>query len=212
MRLLIYFLFIILTCFSCRIYYAKPVIDPYELKTTKPLNKAFKEIQFDIWYQPKYTEKEKKEVMTDYDQCFKNDPNEDYQMICKLSKARIAKDQVRIDMKSYCYDIKQDKPSIFKKNIKARLYDKAGNILAEDYLRCDRNLDGTDTCNQESMPHLDFYLPYLEKADKVKVIKTENGKEITLNEIEILNEKKVKNSKDYGHGGVCSSIYLGPIY
>ena len=176
------------------------------------INEPIKEIRFDVWYQPQYTEKEKNRIMTEYKYCFINDPTKDHKMICKRSKARIKQDLVRFDIKSYCYGIKPDKESVFNTNLKARLYDKKGNRLAEDYLRCDRYLDKTKTCHTYDQPSLNFYLPYSKKAYKVKVVKKENEEEIILNEMKLFSHEEIINSKIYRKGINCHSIRVGPIY
>ena len=236
MRYFIYFLFVVLTLFSCRgIFYKKthrsstseksnkwimttpppimtsPILEfAFSTIPTPPelMNKPIKEIQFYTSYRPKPTEKEKKRVIESYQNCvnttYKNNPE-----FCKHFS--LNEHRLRFEGKSYCYEIKKDKESLFKKNLKARLYDKEGNILAEDYLRCDRNLDGTETCDKQSTPSLNFYLPYSKKAYKIQVVEIEDGKEIILNEKQLLSYNELKNSKTYYKGSFCHLIQIAPI-
>ncbi|MCZ0932627.1 MAG: hypothetical protein OXJ52_05700 [Oligoflexia bacterium] len=175
------------------------------------MNEPIKEIQFDVRYQPKHIGEGKRRVMIEYNNCLsRNRGRENLQEYCHIEVRK--EDRIRFQIQSYCYDINQDKESIFNKNLKARLYDKEGNILAEDYLRCERDLDGTETCHKRTSPSLNIYLPYSKKAYKVKVIKIDGEKEIVLNEQELLSYKEIKNSKDYFEGSNCHAMYIMSIY
>ena len=244
MRCFIYFLFSVVLLSSCRgIFYNRknqksPVseennkwtsktIPPAvlaQLQDTKPratptppelMNELVKEIRFDIQYYPKHTEEEKKRVKIRYNNCLFRNPNkENRHEYCHI-KVR-TEDHIYFKYKSYCYDIKKDKETPFNKSLKAKLYDKNGNILAKDYLRCDRNLDGTDDCHKETQPSLNFYFPYFKTADRVEVIKIEDGKEIVVKQTEyfsysiydnkILNHKEIQQSKTYFKESNCHHI------
>ena len=241
MRYFIYFLLAVLALFSCRgILYKKThrasvsKEDNQWTMTTPPpamtepffeiggpsgiptppelMNEPIKEIQFDVRYYPKHTEEEKRQIMIDYEDClFRNQGRKNLHEYCNI-KVR-TENHIDFKIKSYCYDTKQDKESIFNENLKARLYDKEGNILAEDYLRCHRYLDKTKTCHTYTQPSLNFYLPYFKKAFKVQVIEIEGEKEIVLNEKQLLSYDEIKNSKeDYFEGSNCHSMYIAPIY
>ena len=207
MKYLFYFLFLFSSFISCEsILYKQLKHDP----PSKPPNEPIKEIRFNAHYWPKNTEEEKRAIKIDYDHCLlRRQKEENPHKHCEYLKAR-EEDSVHFESKAYCYDIKQDKESPFKKNLKARLYDKEGNILVEDYLRCDRNLDGTETCDKETTPHLNFYLPYSKQAYEMKVIKTEGAKEIVLNEIKLLSYEEIRKSV-YSKLSKCHHIGLSPI-
>ena len=132
-----------------------------EFIPVKPPNKPIKEIRFDIWYQPKHTEEEKRQVTIDYNDCLFRHQDKNPHESCKYIQVR-EEDQVRFDIKYYCYETEKNKPSPFNKNLKVWLYDKEGNILTEDYLRCDRYLDKSGTCHKHIAPSLNFYLPLSE--------------------------------------------------
>ena len=184
---------------------------------SEPPNKPIKEIRFDIWYQAKHTEEEKKQVRINYNSCLlrhqdKENPHES----CEYIEVR-EEDRIRFEGGHYCYDTKKDKESIFNKNLKARLYDRNGSVLAEDYLRCDRHLDMTKTCHTYTQPSLNFYLPYSKKADKVEVIKIEDGQEVFLKEIryskygskkKLLNYDEITKSNTYYKGLNCHYIQI----
>ena len=191
---------------NCQFCSSMGELTPPELRDA-PL----KEIRFFMMYKPKYTEEKKKEAMVNREYCFINDPDRNRQRVCKYLKHIFEKDYIDFQIKAYCYDIKPHKESIFRKNLKARLYDKEGNVLAEDYLRCDRNLDGLETCHKRTYPYLNFYLPYSKKAYKVQVIKQEEEKEIILNEKELLSYEEIKESRDYFKRSNCHSMYARPM-
>ena len=174
---------------------------------------SLKEIHFKVSYSLQYTEQEKENAIQTYNYnqyCLDNNPIANSHL-CKDLKTLFEQDIVRFKSKFYCYDIKKDKESIFKENIKAKLYDKEENILAEDYLRCDRKLDGTEDCRNNSSPHLNFYLPYSKKAHKIKVIKEQDGKEIILNEKELLSYEEIRNGGRYSEHYNCHTWNLAPI-
>ena len=175
------------------------------------MNEPIKEIQFAVWHQPKHTEEERRRVGIDYEDCLlRHQDKEPNHKHCEYIKIR-EEDHIRFDIKSYCYWIKEDKESVFRENLKARLYDKEGNVLAEDYLRCDRYLDKTKTCHTYDQPSLNFYLPYSKKAYKVKVVKKEGEEEIVLNELELFSYEEIKSSlviETYVEGANCHSMYV----
>ena len=96
MRYFIYFLFIFLTSVSCSLYYSKQMKIKNEFIPVKPPNKPIKEIRFDIWYQPKHTEEEKRQVTIDYNDClFRHQDKENPHESCKYIQVR-EEDRIRL--------------------------------------------------------------------------------------------------------------------
>ena len=179
----------------------------------KPPNQPIKEIRFDIWYQAKHTEEEKRQVRIDYKNClFRHQDKKNPHKSCEYIQIR-KEDQVRFEGKHYCYGVKKDKEAPVNKNIKARIYDKGDNILAEDYLRCLR----PNPCHIENDPILTAYFPYSKEASKVEIIKIKDGQEIVLEETQYFNyynEKKllsydeIKKSNTYYKESNCHHIQI----
>ena len=84
---------------------------------------------------------------------------------------------------SFCYDKITDKDAVFDKNLKARLYDKAGNLLAEDFIRSD------DTDRKK--PIFRVYFTYHDNSE-IRLVKLEDGKEITFYTTLLTTESRLK--------------------
>ena len=243
MRYFIYFLFSVLMLSSCSgIFYNKknqrssaseennertnklppPVVigqlrdaTPTAIPVKSP-NKPIKEIKYDIRYYPKHTEEEKRQVRIDYNNClFRHQDKENPHESCKYIQVR-EEDRIRFLGKRYCYGVKKDKESPVNKNIKARLYNKGDNILAEDYLRC----LSPNSCHIEDDPILTVYFPYYKEASKVEIIKIEDGQEIILKETKyfkydnkrkLLSYDEIKKSNTYYKESNCHHIRIAPI-
>ena len=78
--------------------------------------------------------------------------------------------------------------------------------MAEDYIRCGRNLNGTESCNKKKHRYLSLYLPYSKQAYKIQVIKEEDGEGIVLNQKELLTYEQIKESESYFEGLNCHSM------
>ena len=82
----------------------------------------------------------------------------------------------------FCYNKVKNKTPIFDKNLKSRLYDKEGKILAEDFIRS----NGTD---------VRVYLPYHNNGE-LRLVKLKDGKEITFYTTSLTAESKLKEYVD----------------
>ena len=89
--------------------------------------------------------------------------------------------------KEYCYNEtdENDKKPVFRKNLKARLYDKEGNLLSEDFLRW-----GGRTIPESQ--NVISYLPYHDNGYKIRVVKLEGKKEVILNEKIMVTQEKLR--------------------
>ena len=81
----------------------------------------------------------------------------------------------------YCYEkiLDEDRESaiVFNPNLRARVYDREGNLLAEDTLR-----DGNPGRNPFAK-HIVAYLPYLRNGDvTIRIVRLEGEEEVILYE------------------------------
>ena len=73
----------------------------------------------------------------------------------------------------YCYNETKEKKPVYDESLRVRLYDKEGNMLAEDFLRAEIEYDEAD-----SSQHVISYLPYMKIEDaEIRIVKLEEGKE-----------------------------------
>ena len=120
----------------------------------------------------------------------------------------LGKERFRIGKKSmiYCYekilDLDEDRESapVFNPDLRARMYDKEGNLLAEDVLR-----DGNPG-RSPFAKHTVAYLPYLKNGDVIiRIVRLEGEKEVLLYERtgiyshEILKEHDQSDLHAYGY-------------
>ena len=94
--------------------------------------------------------------------------------------------------REYCYNEteKEDKKPVFNKNLRARLYDKEGNLLSEDFLRW----DGRSIPESQSVIS---YLPYLNEGYEFRVVRLKGKKEIVLKKIEIYTQEELREITHY---------------
>ena len=191
MRYFVYILGSSLILFSCIGVFYNKTRQPSSI----PSNKSVQEIRFVGWYRPEPIAEEQKNLMLHYKECIKEAGKfeENPDIHCDRMVFR-KKPRLRFEAEQYCYESEHKTP-VFNKNLKARLYDKEENVLAEDYLRC----LSSDLCHTKSSPMLIFYLPYFEKADKVQVIKIQGAKEILLNEEKLSHPDKIKDTRFSGY-------------
>ncbi len=84
-----------------------------------------------------------------------------------------------------CYYVKKPKKGdILDKNLRARLYDKDGNILTEDFLRV------WDTYDKYF--RVISYLPYDDNGHEIRIVRLKDNQEVTLETIEFLSESQLK--------------------
>ena len=89
--------------------------------------------------------------------------------------------------REYCYNEteKEDKKPVFNKNLRARLYDKKGSLLSEDFLRW----DGRSIPESQSVIS---YLPYHDEGYEFHVVRLKGKKEIVLKKIEIYTQEELR--------------------
>ena len=89
--------------------------------------------------------------------------------------------------REYCYN-KTDgikKKSIFKENLRARLYDKNGKLLTEDFFRW----NGHPTSKFQSVIS---YLPYDDKGHRIYIVSLNGKKEVILYDMGMLSQSKLR--------------------
>ncbi len=85
----------------------------------------------------------------------------------------------------YCYYTTKPKKDTLDKNLRARLYDKDGNILTEDFLRTSEIFRTSTRINS--------YLPYDDNGHEIRIVRLKDNKEITIETIEFLSEAQLKD-------------------
>ncbi len=85
----------------------------------------------------------------------------------------------------YCYYTTKPKKDTLDKNLRARLYDKAGNILSEDFLRTSEIFRTSTRFNS--------YLPYDDNGHEIRIVRLKDNKEVTIETIEFLSEAQLKD-------------------
>lgn len=70
----------------------------------------------------------------------------------------------------YCYKQTTQKEVIYDKNLRFRLYDKKGKILAEDFIRLEKQIS-------QSIQDVIAYLPYNKEASKIQIVKLKEDEE-----------------------------------
>ena len=110
----------------------------------------------------------------------------------------------------YCYekilDEDREKALVFNPDLKARMYDREGNLLAEDILR-----DSYPDRRNPLRKHVVAYLPYLKNGDVIiRIIRLEGEEEVLLDELPGIHSHEILKGHDqadrnsnlhiYGHG------------
>ncbi|MDE0118493.1 MAG: hypothetical protein OXM55_00605 [Bdellovibrionales bacterium] len=94
---------------------------------------------------------------------------------------------------TYCYekilDEDREKATVIDPNLRARMYDKEGNLLAEDTLR-----DGNPERKDPFLRSAVAYLPYLRNGDVIlRIVRLEGDEEVILYEfLEIRSHETLK--------------------
>ena len=97
----------------------------------------------------------------------------------------------------FCYNqMKEDKP-ILNKNLRARLYDKEGNLITEDFLRIDGPID-------RKSQGVISYIPYNEEGVSIRIVRLKGKKEIILKKLGMFSESKLKKESTIFVGGCCN--------
>ena len=89
---------------------------------------------------------------------------------------------------NYCYNTKKDKEPVYDKKRVVRLYDEQGKVLAEDYVRCSLDLDGTANCDKKDSPPVNIYLPYYDEAHKLHIVSLREKKEFIVYKSNIIKQ------------------------
>jgi len=89
--------------------------------------------------------------------------------------------------REYCYNEtdREDKESVLDKNVLARLYDREGRLLSEDFLRWRWEFD------LESQSIIS-YLPYHDEGYKFRVVRLKGKRETVLYETEIYTQEELR--------------------
>ena len=127
---------------------------------------------------------------------------------------------------SYCYNKKKDKKSVPHHNLilKARLYDKKGNLLEEDFLRLEfpedydeegkyteyylkrkydwrpkkyqfpKELRDTPEEGILALRSMRAYLPYNKAGHEIRIVRLEGGKEIILLKLDVATQTELRES------------------
>ena len=189
-RLIFYILavFIILSC-NCMGKYLPP---------KPPADKNLKELVLIGAYFPKDIEDETKRRQKKYENCVwywkgMGHSNKKAMRYCgdELTEEEDelkTKDSFLYSGINYCYNEVKDKDPIYDKKLVARLYDKQGKILAEDYVRCDRDLDGTANCDKQDSPEVTIYLPYHDSAKELHIVSFKEKKEFIVYKRNVLSQ------------------------
>ena len=77
----------------------------------------------------------------------------------------------------YCYEKKKNKEPVFDKRFRARLYDRRGKLLSEDFLRFLRPVEVHDLFSVVSIVS---YIPYRKEGHRYRIVRLEGEKEVIL--------------------------------
>ena len=89
--------------------------------------------------------------------------------------------------REYCYNEtdENDKKPVFRKDLRARLYNREGHLLSEDFLRWGGRLI-------PKSQSIISYLPYHNEGYKIHVVRLEGKKEMILNEKIMITQAKLR--------------------
>ena len=94
---------------------------------------------------------------------------------------------------AFCYDKVKNKTPILDRSLRARLYDKAGNLLAEDFIRSFRPYStDREPSSARKMPYIQIYFPYHDNGSEFRLVKIKNGRETTFFTSHLPSESKLK--------------------
>ena len=77
----------------------------------------------------------------------------------------------------YCYEKEKKKEPVFDKSFRARLYDRRGKLLTEDFLRL---LRPTEVHDLFSVVSIVSYVPYRKEGHRYRIVRLEGEKEVIL--------------------------------
>ena len=155
-----------------------------------PADKNLKEVVLLGAYYPKDIEDETKRRQKKYENCIydwtiRGDSNEEAMEYCEdeLTEEEDelkTKDSFLYSGINYCYNAIKNKHPVYDKKLVARLYDKQGKVLVEDYVRCRIDLDGTANCDKKDNPSVRIYLPYHDSAKELHIVSLKEKKEFIV--------------------------------
>ena len=128
--------------------------------------------------------------------------------------------------REYCYNKTKivDRKPVFKDNLKARLYDKEGNLLTEDFLRLwnPENYDEEGRYSEDYLKKRNYtppgviprpiftpeegilslrgvisYLPYDEEGYEIRIVRLEGRKEVILEDSGLISHQSELREKSY---------------
>ena len=187
-RLSVYMLgaFIVLSC-SCK---------SRTLQINYP-DKNLKEVVLIGVYHPKDIEDETKRRQKKYENCIYHwtirGRNNEWAMeyceneLTKKEDEIKTKDSFLYSGINYCYNEVKDKDPVYDKKLVARLYDKQGKILVEDYPRCDIYF-GINDCDRKDNPSVTIYLPYHNSAKELHIVSLKEKKEFIVYKRNVLSQ------------------------
>ena len=194
-RLSVYMLgaFIVLSC-SC---VDKDSTLLYHLPHKPPADKNLKEVVLLGKYRPKDIEDEIKRRQKKYENCVwywkgMGHSNKKAMRYCEdeLTKKEDelkTKDSFLYSGINYCYTEVKDKHPVYDKKLVARLYDRQGKILAEDYVRCSIYF-GINDCDKQDNPSIRVYLPYHDSAKELHIVSLKEKKEFIVYKDDLLSQ------------------------
>ena len=90
----------------------------------------------------------------------------------------------------YCYNETKNKKAFFRKDFRARLYDKQGKLLSEDFLRFNGSFNPKS--NNFSIAHI----PYKDNGLKIVIIRLEGTKEVILYTMKLSTQSELRQISD----------------
>ena len=93
----------------------------------------------------------------------------------------------------YCYNEKSDKEPVLDKSLKARLYDRKGNLLSENFFRHVPDISREDALHFVYVPNnYVVYIPYNNEGHKILIVSLKEGKEVILKELSFQSQEKLR--------------------
>ena len=105
----------------------------------------------------------------------------------------------------------KSKYPVINPNLRVRLYDRAGNVLSEDFLRDEAPENTKETAYEW---YVIAYVPYREEGYKLRLVRLENGREILLDRLELHSRRKlyreIEEGKFYAYLRTTDGCLLSP--
>ena len=88
---------------------------------------------------------------------------------------------------SSCYHKTNDKEPVFKQDLRVRLYNEAGTLLTEDFLRLEKCCIFRD-----DDPWVVSYLPYHDKGHEVRIVRLEGKTEVVFETLSFVSRSELR--------------------